>query len=199
MLFFSPYINIFVEQVCNARYNVCCLLRRWASDGAVGHGGCKIPRGRRSFQTIGENKNSPVFLFLAHGIMTVSSEYFWMWHVSDLYLKSAVYRVKINGENCLLQCSDVAHQYPESTASQLNKMWLSYLLVMYPGTDRGVHHHLHKLVFQNLGLDGVKCTWKIKKNPQSLYSCHLHPQMNRSGVAIGDCVIHTSVLLVCQL
>lgn len=180
MLFCSPYT--FVVQVCNARHNVCYLWPRWASDGAVGHGGCKIPRGRRSFQTIGENKNSPAFLFLAHAIMTVSWEYFWMWHVSDLYLKSAVSRVKINSENCLLQCSDVAHQYPESAASQLNKMWPSYQLVMYPGAEGGIRPHLHKLVFQNLGLAGVKCTWKIKKK-QSLYSCQLHPQMNISGLA----------------
>lgn len=87
-----------------------------------------------------------------------------MWHVSDLYLKSVVNRVKINGENCLLQCSDVAHQYPESAASQLNKMLPSYQLVMYPGAEGGYTPIFTSVAFRIWGWM-VLIFEKSKNNP----------------------------------
>lgn len=87
-----------------------------------------------------------------------------MWHVSDLYLKSAVGRVKINSENCLLQCSDIAHQYPESAASQFNKIWPSYQLVIYPRAEDGIPIFT-SVAFRIWGWMVLNALEKSKNNP----------------------------------
>lgn len=81
--------------------------------------------------------------------------------IYQTYIYSLQSRGLKGSENRPLQCSDITYQCPGSAAPQFNKKW-SCQVAMYPGGKGGICYYLHEKVFQYLGLNCVKCTWKIK-------------------------------------